>query len=152
MLTKIIAQQSCPFEVAVAWTISAKSSVKNVHGFSPNQLVFGSNHNFPNVISNAPPALKGKTTIQIVADNLNAMHATRQIFIQSESAEKLQRYLRHQVRTSGDTKYFTGDVVYYRKKDGPCPRTVIGQEGNQVSVKPWECLYQSTCLSFEIEE
>ena len=106
MLTKIMAEQSCSLEEAVAWAMSAKNSLKNVHGFSPNQLVIGSNPNFPNVINNAPPDSEGKTTSQIVADNLNTMHAARQAFIQSESAESLQRALRHQVRTSGDTKYY----------------------------------------------
>ena len=137
MLTKIMAEQSCSLEVAVAWVISAKNSLKNVHGFSPNQLVFGSNPNFPNAMNNEPLALERKTTSQIVAENLNAMHAARQAFIQSESAEKLQRALRHQVRTSGDTKYFTGDAVYYKRKDDAWkgPGAVIGQEGNQILVK-----------------
>ena len=98
---------------------------------------FGSNPHFPNAMNNAHPALEGKTTSQIVAENLNAMHAARQGIIQSESAEKLQRALRHQVRTSGDTKYFTGDAVYYKWKDDAwkVPGTVIGQEGNQILVK-----------------
>ena len=60
MLTKIMAEQSCSLEVADAWAISAKNSFKNVRGFSPNQLVFGSYPNFPNAMNNAPPALEGK--------------------------------------------------------------------------------------------
>ena len=64
------------------------------------------------------------------------MHAARQAFIQSECAKKLQRALRHHVRTSGD-KCFTGDAVYYKWKDDAWkgPDTVIGQEGNQILVK-----------------
>ena len=80
-----MAEQSCSLKVAVAWAIPAKNSLKIVHGFSPNQLVFGSNPNFSNAMNNVPPALEGKTTSQIVAENLNAMHAARQAFIQSES-------------------------------------------------------------------
>ena len=77
-------------------------------------------------MNNAPPALEGKTTSQIVAENLNAMNAARQAFIQSESAEKLQRALKG-----------IGDAVYYKRKDDAWkgPGTVIGQERNQISVK-----------------
>ena len=57
---------NCDLDVAVAWAISAENSQKNVHGFSPNQLAFGRNPNFPNVCDNALPALEGKTTSEIV--------------------------------------------------------------------------------------
>ena len=138
MSTKIMAEQSCSLEVAGAWAISTKNSLQNVHEFSPNQLVFGSNQNFPNVMNNAPTASEGKTTSQIVAENLNAMHSAIQAFIQSESAEKLRRALKHHVRISDDTKYFAGgDTVCYKRKDDACngPGTVTGQEGNQILVK-----------------
>ena len=110
----------------------------NVHGFSPNQLVFGKNPNFLAVEGNKPPALEGKTTSEIVACNLNAMHAARQAFIKSESAEKLRRALCHQTRTYSDVKYFTGDIVYYKRNNSNewrGPGTVIGQEGQQVLIK-----------------
>ena len=60
--------------------------------------------NVPTVESNKPPALEGKTTNEIVACNLNAMHAARQAFIKSVSAEQLRRALRHQTRTYSDVK------------------------------------------------
>ena len=57
------------------------------------------NPNFPAVESNKAPALEGKTASEIVACNLNTMHAARQAFIKSESAEKLRRALHRQTRT-----------------------------------------------------
>ena len=50
--------------------ISAKNSLKNVHGFSPNQLVFGSNPSFPNVMNKAPPALGGKLPTKLLLKTL----------------------------------------------------------------------------------
>ena len=64
-------------ETGVAWAIATKNSLKNVYGFSPNQLVFGKNLNFPNVESNKLPALKSVTCSKIVAENLSAMHDAR---------------------------------------------------------------------------
>ena len=88
---KIIDDLKCDLSLAVAWAISAKNTLHNVHGFSPNQPVFGKNQNFPAVESSKPPALEGKMANEIVACNLKAMHAAHQAFIKSESAEKLRR-------------------------------------------------------------
>ena len=109
---KIMDDLKCDLSLAVAWAVSAKNALHNVHGFSPKQLVFGKNSNFPAVESDKPPALEGKVASEIVACNLNAMHVARQAFIESESGEKLRRASRHQTRTYSDVKYFTGDIVY----------------------------------------
>ena len=34
-------------KTGVVWAIAAKNSLKNVYGFSPNQLVFGIENQFP---------------------------------------------------------------------------------------------------------
>ena len=62
-----------------------------MYGFSPNQLVFRKDPNFPNVESNKLLALEGVTCSKIVAENLFVMHDARQAFIKSESDEKLRR-------------------------------------------------------------
>ena len=36
--------------------LSAKNALTNVYGFSPNQLVFGKNPNYPCIENNKPPA------------------------------------------------------------------------------------------------
>ena len=58
MVDKVIKDVSCSVIVALAWSVSAKDSLKNVHGYSPNQLVFGKNPDFPVVIENELPALE----------------------------------------------------------------------------------------------
>ena len=102
------------------------------------QLVFGRNPNYPNNFDNQVPALEGKTSSQIVAENLNAVHSACKEFIKNESCEKLRRAMWHNIRTSQDTKYYSGDLVYYKQKDNNYwkgPGTVIGQDGQQVLVK-----------------
>ena len=123
---KIMDDLKCDLSLAVAWAVSAKNALHNVHGFSPNQLVFGKNPNFPAVESNKP--LEGKTASEIVACNLNTVHAACQAFIKSESAEKLRKALRHQTCKYSDVKYFTGDIVYFKRNNGnewKGPGTVI---------------------------
>ena len=57
----------------------------------------------------------GVSTSEVVASNLNAMHATRKQFIKYESLKKLRRALCHQVRTSITQSYKNGDVVFYKR-------------------------------------
>lgn len=77
-------------EVALNWEITAKTSFKNVNGYSPNQLVFGRNPSFPNVDDNDLQAFS-----KLVAKNLNAMHSARKNFIESESSSKLKKTMKH---------------------------------------------------------
>ena len=78
-------------------------------------MVFGKNPNFPVRCNFNLRALEGVTSSQVVADNLNAMHAARQSFIQNESSEKVKCALTHQIRTSGDDTYTPGDLVFYKR-------------------------------------
>ena len=129
---------NCQLEVAVAWSVSAKNCLKNVYGFSSNQLAFGRNPNYPNNSDNQLPALERKTSSQIVAENLNVMHSARKEFIKNELHEKLKRAMQHNIRTLQDTKYYSDDLVYYKQKDNNYwkgPGTVIGQDRQQVLVK-----------------
>ena len=141
MVTKVMADTGCGLEMAICWSVNAKNSLQNVHGFSPYQLVFGKNPALPNVNDSKPPALGVKEeelTIRIIRENLNALHGARQAYIASENSEKIKRALAHQVRTSGDIKYVTGDRVYYRRridKSWRGPATVLGTDGQQVLVK-----------------
>ena len=137
-VSKVMKDVNCQLEVAVAWSVSAKNCLKNVYGFSPNQLVFRRNPNYPSNFDNQLPALEGKTSSQIVAENLNAIHSARKEFIKNESYEKLRRAMQHNIRTSQDTKYYSGDLVYYKQKDDSYwkgPGTVIGQDGQPALLK-----------------
>ena len=87
----------------MAWALTAKNLLQNVHDFTPNHLVFGTNPNFPPVFNDKSQALEGKTSSDIIVDNLNVMHVVRKAFIEAEASEKIRRALCHNVRTSGDT-------------------------------------------------
>ena len=93
-----------------------KNSLTNVCGFSPNQLVFGKNSNFPNVCDDLLLASENKTS-EIVAENLDALHQARQNYIKSKSSSTIKQVLKHQVRIYSDVTYNTGYLVYYKQKD-----------------------------------
>ena len=123
-----------------------KKLTKNVNGFSPNQLVFRENPNFPTALNSKLPALVGLPSSRVVANNINAMHTARQAFIQSESSDRIRHALQYQTRTSGDV-YVTGDILYYKRENNyqwHGPGTGTEQDGKQVSVKHgsvYVCVY-----------
>ena len=58
------------------------------------------------------PALEGKISSEEFAKHLNALHATRKIFIQTEADARIRRALRNKVRASeqifeNDDRVFT---------------------------------------------
>ena len=56
----------CDKDLALAWAVSAKNALQNQGGYSPNQLVFGTNVNLPSVVTDMPPALEPSTSSEIV--------------------------------------------------------------------------------------
>ena len=98
MVVKTIEETGCNFDMALSWAVSAKNSLHNRNGYSPNQLTMGYNPNMPSFLNNKLPALEALSSSEVVAQNLNAMHASRKSFIQSEASSKLMRALRHKVR------------------------------------------------------
>ena len=137
-VNKVIESCGCSLDVAVAWAVSAKNTLANVYGFSPNTLVFGKNPNFPTAFVNKPPANNLTCLNDYVRDNLNAMHAARKEFIEQESSERLRRALNKKSRTYSNHVYCQGDRVYYWRNDQlNChgPATVIGRDGQQILLK-----------------
>ena len=135
---RIVSDTQCNAHIALAWAVAARNALQNYNGFSPNQLVFGYNPAFPNVLDSEPPALEATTSSKIVADNYNAGHAARREFLKNESNEKIRRALSHQVREDNVAELENGDSVYY-KRQGEAkwrgPGNVIGRDGKQVLVR-----------------
>ena len=136
---KTIEDAKCNFDIALAWAVSAKNTLHSVEGgYSPNQLVFGRNPNLPSFLNDKLPALEGVSISEVVANNLNAMHAARKAFIENESSEKLRRAVRHQIRPAVAQTYQNGDLVLFKRNESQRwqgPGAVIGWESKQVLVK-----------------
>ena len=101
-------------------------------------IVFGRNPNYPNVLTNNLPALEDEPSSLTVSENMKAMFAAREAFIESECSEKIKRALRHKVRTCNEAFFENGDKVFYKRNDNQRwrrPRIVIGQENKTVLVK-----------------
>ena len=117
MLDKILEENNCELKLAVLWSVNAKNSLTNIHGFSPYQLAISTNPKLSLIHNAKAPTLTSTPTNKIIYKNLKAIQKAREAFIPSENSEKLRRALSHNIQTSGDVKYLTGDSVYFKRLD-----------------------------------
>ena len=137
-LAKMMADKSPNLQIALQWAVQAKNTLANVHGFSPAQLTFGFNPQLPSVLEDKPPALSEKDLEGMLSEQLLAMRKARESYIQAESAEKIRRALRHNIRPSVNNIFVTGDLVFYKRNDSKKwrgPGKVIGTESSTVLIK-----------------
>ena len=140
MDSKVMSDTGCSLDIAVSWAVASKNTLANVYGYSPNQLVFGRNPNFPSTLIDklSLPALETATHFDIVLKNLTAMRAARKAFIESEAKEKLCRTLRHQTHQSTPYIFQNGDSVYFKRDSSNEWKglgTVIGIDNQTLLIK-----------------
>ena len=61
-VAKTIVNVKYDLELALPLATAAKDSLKNINGFSPNQMIFGENTTFPISLNSNLPALEGVTS------------------------------------------------------------------------------------------
>ena len=140
MIDAVLEDTKCNVDIATAWAVNAKNSLCNVYGFCPQQLALGRNPRINGILEyDNLPALNEETCSKLLSDNLNAMSAARLAFIKMENCERLRRIMRERVHANANERYYSGDLVYYKRRNqkGPWlgPATVVGQIENQVLLK-----------------
>ena len=102
-------------QTLLCWANTARNSLQMWNGFSSHQLIFGKNPNLPGIMTDGLPALEGSTCSETLAQHLNAMHATRRAYLETEANERIRRALRGKIRAAEDI-YEQGDIVYYKRE------------------------------------
>ena len=125
MMDKVLEESKCDFNLAFAWCLNAKNSLKNVNGFSPYQIAMGQNPIVPVAVDNDLPANSQVNTSEVVRENLNALHAARKAYVETEFSRKIKVALSHNVRSDSTSRFYTGDRVLYKScllYTSPSPR------------------------------
>ena len=129
----------CSWSTALMWAVNAKNNLHNIYGFSPQQLVMGTNCVLPSILDTNNLATLNETTVsRLVADNLNAMQKAREEFMKAERNVRLKRALKSRVPSYNDDALLNGDIVYYKRlkgKDYQGPCTVVGVIDKNVIIK-----------------
>ena len=138
MLDKVTEESKCDFDLALAWVLNAKNSLKNVNGFSPYQIAMGQNPKMPVAVDNELPANSLANTSDIVRENLNALHAARKAWVETEFSRKIKLALSKNIRSESTSRFYTGDRALYKRDNSTGwkgPGSVIGQDGSKIIIK-----------------
>ena len=138
MLDRILDEHKLPLQVALSWSCAAKNALANVYGYSPNQLLYGHNPNYPSTLTNELPALETESNSETILNNIKAMTSAREAFIKAESCEKLKRATKHKIRTSTSLDYQIGEEVFYKRNDIDMwlgPGKIIGIDGKNILIR-----------------
>ena len=129
----------CSWRTALMWAVNAKNNLHNIYGFSPQQLVMGTNCALPSILDTENLATLNESTVnKLVADNLNAMQKAREEFMKVERSVRLKRALKCKVPSYSDDALVQGDVVYYKRlkgKEFQGPGTVVGMIDKNIIIK-----------------
>ena len=87
MLDKILEENNCDLELAVLWSVNAKNSLTNIHGFSPYQLAISTHPKLPSIHNTKATALTSTPTNIIIYKHLKAIQKAREAFIASANSE-----------------------------------------------------------------
>ena len=136
---KIFEDTKCDLTSALSWAVHARNDMHNNKGFSPNQVVFGHNPAFPNVLSDSLPILEFGSSSQVVADNRNVMLSAIIEVLKSEACENIRWGMLHQVQKKEGEDVSSGDPVYYKRNDDRWrgPGIAIGKDGRVVLRQRW---------------
>ena len=86
MLTKLEDnQKGTTRDTLLCWANMARNCLQMCNGLSSHQLVFGTNPNLPEIMTDKLPTHDGTTTSETFAKHLNTMHASRKAFIDTEA-------------------------------------------------------------------
>ena len=110
----------CP-QIALAWSINAHNTLRNIKGFTPAQIAFGRNPKIPSIYSDTPASMEEVEMSKQVSDHLHGMILSREMFIQAEADQTIKNALKQRFfKTSGEIK--KGDWICYknaRRWEGP---------------------------------
>lgn len=67
----------------------ACNSLQMWNGYSSFQLVYGSNPNVPNIMTDKLPALEGTTSSEVLAVHLNVLHAKDKVTFKLKQMREL---------------------------------------------------------------
>ena len=81
MLNKVLEENHCSLDIALAWCQNAKNTLQNTHGFSPFQLAIGQNQSLPCTFTDKSPALSMTQHKKIISDHLNIIHKAQEALI-----------------------------------------------------------------------
>ena len=125
-------------EDALDNALFVKNLEPNNKGFSPFQIVYGTNPTIPGILNSTPPSLSSEFASRNVRDHLSRINSAREAFRAADNDERIKRALKARIVNSNDEEFHLHDKVYFKKDkqiEWSGPASVIGQEGKVVFLR-----------------
>ena len=139
MMSKIMADDKDISEnEALNHALFAKNIEPNNKGFSPFQIVYGTNPNIPGIINSTPSSLNSEFASQDVREHLTRLNKAREAFRMADNDERIKRALKAKISNANDDFFETNDQVYFKKDQNiewSGPASVVGQQGKVVFLR-----------------
>jgi len=129
-------------EEALFWAVHAQNSLKSAKGFSPVQLMFGSNPAVPTLQTAGPTLLEKVSADESMANSLKVMHDARKALIMCENDDVLREALKQKIRIK-PVNVKRNDWVFIKQtgKHFEGPFRVVQEDGKLVWIeKAGRCL------------
>ena len=87
MLNKVLEENHCSLDMVLAWYVTTKNYLQNVHRFSPLQVAVGQNPSLPCATTDRVSASSPMQTCEIIRQQLNNIHQAKEAFISENFRE-----------------------------------------------------------------
>ena len=123
---------------ALDYALFAKNMEPNNKGFSPFQIVYGTNPNIPGISHSTPASLSTNFESEDVRKHLERIDEARNAFREADNNERIKRALKSRIQASNHEFYSNGDKVFFKeikKNEWSGPGKDIGQDGKVVFIR-----------------
>ena len=122
---------------ALEYALFAKNVEPNHKGFSPFQIVYGTNPTIPGVINSTPASLSNTFEREDVRKHLDKLNSAREAFREADTDARIKRALKSRIQASNHEFYSPGESIYFKeikKNEWSGPVKVLGQDGKVVFI------------------
>ena len=100
-------------QTLIQWAITIKNSTTTATGWSPNQVIFGTNPVLPSLVEANPAMMKEEVVSKTLMENFNALNAARVRYNEALADNQVKKMLKSKLRRN-QTVFMPGDYVYWK--------------------------------------
>ena len=100
-------------QTLLQWAMTIKNSTTTATGWSPNQVVFGTNPVLPSLVETNPAMMKEEVVSKTLMENFNALNAARIKYNEALADNQVKKMLKAKLRRN-QTVFMPGDHIYWK--------------------------------------
>ena len=102
---------------ALDYSLHAKNIQTTRKGFSPFQIVYGTNPRIPGIIEGNLSSLSSSFESKDIKKHFHRMQLARESFLKADNDDRVKRALKSRIPKNHDHFYYVGDSVFFKEED-----------------------------------